>query len=591
VSSIGIDFGTTNSVVAVHGPEGPDLLPIDIPPPGWTNLGFEKVLPSVLGVGVDLQATFGWTAKRQAQDKLEAVKRLFASEDSVRIGGVEYSVEMAAALLFARLKQGAADAGAPLDRAVVTIPANSRGLARFRTKLCAGLAGIDVTALINEPTAAAMAHSISAGEDQSILVFDWGGGTLDVTVLDTVAGVFIERASKGIQRSGGLDLDNLLAAAVLQEVPGHEGWSQAERGVFRLEVERAKILLSSQTEVNIELPRDGGFLEIRRDVLERAIRGKVEETRGPIDQCLRDLGITADALDHVVLVGGSSKIPAVRQFVCEVLGKEPAEGADAMTAVAEGAAVAAAILAGELDADFFVATEHALGTVSADERGVSEFSVLIDRNYKLPAKAQGSYRPLHAGQKSVMVSVIEGDPKAPLEHPDNVILKEWDVAVDPARPHEESGFTILYEYDVDGILHVTVSDDKTGETMLQDDLSFGVSRDKASLVDLARSVNATMAGGTLGAGTPGGGTLGGTEGAGANGTATGEAAGATELDAESQAVLGRVRAKIIPFVEEHEVHRLEEMCLALEQAVVGAVADTCRAALETEARKYAYLLF
>jgi molecular chaperone DnaK len=572
VTCIGIDFGTTNSVVAVYGRDGGDLLPIDEPPARWANLGFDKVLPSVVGVGADQEATFGWRAKEQAVNKLEAVKRLFATEDNVRIGGADYSVEMAAALLFARLKQGAEAAGAPLDRAVVTIPANSRGLARFRTKLCAGLAGIDVTALINEPTAAAMAHSISAGEDQSILVFDWGGGTLDVTVLETVAGVFIERASKGIQRSGGLDLDNLFAAAVLKEISGNEGWSEADRGYFRLEIERAKVLLSTQEHANIELPR-GGIFEVGRDVLERAIRGKIEETRGPIDQCLRDLGIGAGELGHIVLVGGSSKIPAVRQFVSEVLGKEPAVGADPMTAVAEGAAVAAAILAGELDADFFVATEHALGTISYSDREVPEFSVLIDRNYKLPAKAESSYCPLHDGQKSVKVEVIEGDPTARLDDPDNVILKEWEIEVDPTRPHREAGFTMCYEYDVDGILHVTITDDKTGETLLHDDLSFGVSRDKASLVDLAKSVSATMAGQALGEGT--------------DSVAT---TAAPALDPGSQTVIERVRAKIIPFIEDVEVNRLEAMCRELEQAV-GLEADTCRSALETAARKYAYLLF
>jgi molecular chaperone DnaK len=570
VSSIGIDFGTTNSVVAVHSHDETDLLPIDVPPPHWVNLGFDKVLPSVVGVGADQEATFGWAAKQQAVDKLEAVKRLFATEDSVRIGGAEYSVEMAAALLFARLKQGAEEAGAPLDRAVVTIPANSRGLARFRTKLCAGLAGIDVTALINEPTAAAMAHSISAGEDQSVLVFDWGGGTLDVTVLETVAGVFIERASKGIQRSGGLDLDNLFAGAILKEIPDHRDWTDGERGYFRLEVERAKILLSSQEQTNIELPR-GGTLGVDRELLERAISGKIEETRGPIDQCLRDLGISAGSLGHIVLVGGSSKIPAVRQFVSEVLGKEPAVGADPMTAVAEGAAVAAAILAGELDADFFVATEHALGTISHDEREVPEFSVLIDRNYKLPAKAEGHYCPLHDGQKVVKVEVIEGDPTAPLDDPDNVILKEWEIAVDAMRPHHEAGFTIRYEYDVDGILHVSITDDKTGETLLRDDLSFGVSRDKASLVDLAKTVGATMAGQALGSGS----------------TST-AVSSATATDAASQTVIERVRTKILPFIDDDEVSRLEAMCRDLEHAV-GPDADACRSALETEARKYAYL--
>jgi molecular chaperone DnaK len=571
MNSIGIDFGTTNSVVAVYGSGGTDVLPIDHPPAGWEGLGFDKVLPSVLGIGVDQAATFGWGAKAQRINKLEAVKRLFASEDSVRIGDAEYSVEMAAALLFARLKHGAADAGLPLDRAVVTIPANSRGLARFRTRLCAGLAGIDVAALINEPTAAAMAHSIAAGQDQNILVFDWGGGTLDVTVLETVGGVFIERASKGIQRSGGLDLDNLFAAAALQQVPGHERWDEDARGLFRLRIERAKILLSTTEETSFELP-GGGILSVDRALLKSAIQGKIEETRGPIDQCLRDLRISAGDIDHLVLVGGSSKIPAVRQFVSEVLGREPARGADPMTAVAEGAAIAAAILADDLDADFFVATEHALGTISNDDLDVPEFSVLIGRNHKLPARAQGGYRPAREGQERVLVRVIEGDPTVALDAPDNVILKEWDVEVDPTRPRSESGFTITYEYDVDGILHVMVTDDKTGDIMLRDDLSFGVSRDKAGLVELANAVRTTMSTGSLGA----------------QAMPTTASPGTLTADPASLAVLERVRSKIIPFIDDEEVQRLEAMCRDLENAA-GADADACRTALETEARKYAYL--
>lgn len=572
MSVVGIDFGTTNSVVAAFGAGAADVLAIDQDVPvEWARLGFDKVLPSVLGVGVDQQATFGWNAKTQTTSKLEAVKRLFATEDSVRIGDAEYSVEMAAALLFARLKQGAESAGAHVDRAVVTVPANSRGLARFRTKLCAGLAGVDVAALINEPTAAAMAHSLSAGEDQNILVFDWGGGTLDVTVLETVGGVFIERASKGIQRSGGIDLDNLLAAAVLPQIDGHDRWNEAQRAIFRLEIEKAKVLLSMQDTATIALP-DGRLHQVARATFERAIGPKIEETRGPIDQCLRDLGIEAGAIDHVVLVGGSSKIPAVRAFVSDLLGRDPAEGVDPMTAVAEGAAVAAAILAGDLDADFFVATEHALGTISVDDGGRAEFSVLIGRNHKLPARAHGSYRPLVQGQRSVNVEVIEGDPGVALDHGDNVILKEWDVAIDPDRPLDQSGFTITYEYDVDGILHVTVTDDLTGETMLRDDLSFGVSRDKAGLVDLARSVQETMSSGTLGGGAG----------------ASGPAATTVAADPAAAAVLERVRTKILPFVDDDEVRRLEAMCADLEQAT-AADAEACRTALEAEARKYAYL--
>lgn len=574
MNPVGIDFGTTNSVVAVYGGDTVDVLSIDSPPGQWRDLGFDRVLPSVLGVGAGEEATFGWRAKQQATGKLEAVKRLFATEDMVTIGGTEYSVEMAAALLFARLRAGAENTGASLDRAVVTIPANSRGLARFRTKLCAGLAGIEVTALINEPTAAAMAHSLSADDDQNILVFDWGGGTLDVTVLETIAGVFIERASKGIQRSGGIDLDELFAAAVLARVPGHESWSVAEQATFRLDLERAKILLSTLDETSVQLPR-GGYLPVDRSLLESAIRHRVEESRGPIDQCLADLRMAPSDIDHVVLVGGTSKIPAVRAFVSDILGRDPATGADPMTAVAEGAAVAAAILAGQLDNDFFVATEHALGTIAVDDRGVEQFSVLIGRNHKLPARATGSYRPAVQGQESVRVRVIEGDPTAPLDHPDNVVLKEWEVGVDPTRPLETSGFEIVYEYDVDGILHVAVEDGLTGREMLRDDLSFGVSRDRSSLVDLARTVSTTMATGRLADGP------GGPSSARSNG-------GASARGPAVDALLQRVRSRIVPFVDDEEAQRLEAMCADLEHAT-GDDVDECRLALERESRKYAYL--
>lgn len=570
MSAIGIDFGTTNSVVAVHAGGTTDVLPIDSPPLEWANLGFDRVLPSVLGHSTDGDATFGWEAKYQGENRLEAVKRLFATEDTVRIGNADYSVELAASLLFARLRKGSQDAGVDFDRAVVTIPANSRGLARFRTKLCAGLAGIDVAALLNEPTAAAMAHSINAKEDQNILVFDWGGGTLDVTVLETVAGVFIERASKGIQRSGGLDLDNLFAAAVLPRFAGSDRWDGAQRADFRRRIEYAKVQLSTQRETAINLA--GGETEsVTRQELEDAIALKIQETRQPIDQCLKDLGIDAKGIDQVVLVGGSCKIPAVRAFVSEVLGQAPVEGTDPMTAVAEGAAAASAILSGELDADFFVATEHALGTISVDERGILGFSELIGRNHNLPAKAQGGYRPANAKQKQVTVRVIEGDPAEPIDHPDNVVLKEWDVDLIEGRSQDDSAFTMTYEYDVDGILHVTVTDDQTGEVMLKDDLSFGISRDKGQLVELAKSVRETMDGGKL---RPGEGVA---------------APVSTALDQLAVELLTRVRSKIIPFVDDEEGQRLEAVCIDLENADGGAV-DSCKHVLEAEARKYAYLL-
>lgn len=571
MNPVGIDFGTTNSVVATFGDGKVSVLPIAEPPPKWAGLGFEQVFPSVLGVAGD-RATVGWKAKQQDTGKLEAVKRLFASVDEVDIGGTTYSVELAAAALFAALRVGASSAGLSFNRAVVTIPANSRGLARFRTKLCAGLAGIEVSALINEPTAAAMAHSLTARNDQNILVFDWGGGTLDVTVLQTIDGVFIERASKGIQRSGGIDLDNLFAAEVSKRVPSNDEWSPSERALFRLEIERAKILLSSQPETSIALPR-GGILDVTRAELERAVGGKVRETREPIDQCLNDLNMPPSGIDHLVLVGGSSIMPLAREFVAEVIGREPVAGVDPMTAVAQGAAVAAAILSDQLDSDFFVSTEHALGTIALNEYAVASFSVLIPRNHNLPAKAKGSYVPARQGQEEIMVRVIEGDPSKSLDHSDNVLLKEWVVPVDASRPQAEAGFDILYDYDVDGILHVTVTDQKTGQEMLRDDVSFGVSKDKAALVQTAKDLRELIRTGKMPQG--------------AEGRAMSDGQNAA-VDPVSRAVLERVRRKIVPFVDDAEAARLEAMCRDLEHADAAA-AERCRLTLENECRQYAYL--
>lgn len=569
---VGIDFGTTNSVVAAFSGGAAQALDIDDAPPAWRELGFDRVFPSVLGVVDGTRMTFGWAAKQQRGDKLEAVKRLFASEESVKVGGQQISVELAAAALFGRLRAGAEGRGATITRAVITIPANSRGLARSRTKICAGLAGIEVAALINEPTAAAMAHSISARDDQTILVFDWGGGTLDVTVLETIAGVFMERASKGIQRSGGIDLDNLLARSLLPRVDRQAGWTAGQRALFRLEVELAKVRLSNADETNIQLPTSG-YLTVTRADLENAIAEKVAETRDPIEQCMRDLRISPSAIDHVVMVGGSSKIPAVRRLVAELLGREPSSGVDPMTAVAEGAAIAAAILAGQLDSDFFVGTEHALGTmVMNDERRLA-FSTLIPRNHSLPAKATRSYSPANEGQGSVLVRVIEGDPDVDLEHPDNVVLKEWEVPIDETRPQAEAGFDIVYSYDVDGILHVSVIDQKTGMELLKDDVTFGPAGDKAGLVRTAAELRKVLETGLL-------------EGQDVSDQTT--VTRTVRTDPESAAVVARVRTKIIPFVDDAEAKRLEALCLDTENAPAD-VAPTCRAALEASARQYAYL--
>ncbi|MCT2588271.1 Hsp70 family protein [Actinophytocola gossypii] len=566
MNPFGIDFGTTNSVLAQWNGTEAEVLTIDEPPAEWAELGFDRVLPSVIGIDHGRQVSFGWGAKHGAAPTLGAVKRLFATENTVDIGGHQVSVEEAAALLFAHLRT--ASPGVSVDRSVVTIPANSRGLARFRTKVCAGLAGIEVRALVNEPTAAAMAYSVDATQDQNVLVFDWGGGTLDVTVLETIEGVFIERASKGIPRSGGIDLDEAFAAAIIAHLPSRPSWSGTEQAQFRLEVERAKILLSTQDETNLRLP-DGRYFPVARELFLKAIDDRLEEVRQPIEQCLADLSIGPNGIDQLVMVGGSSKIPAARQLVSDLLRREPATGCDPMTAVAQGAAIASAILAGQLDKDFFVATEHALGTIVVDDGHRQRFSELIPRNHQLPAKATDGYLPAQPGQRDVRVQVIEGDPTKPVDHEDNVVLKEWVVPVDPTRSQQDAAFTITYEYNVEGILYITVVDQLTGRQMLHDDVSFGVTKDRTQLVEVARRVRTTMETRTVD-GTPA------------------RSVTVAVADPEVVALVARARTKVVPFVDDTEAARLESICVDLENAPGSALAE-CRDALDAALRQYSYL--
>lgn len=575
MTSLGIDFGTTNSVVAVRTSSGTEAIRIDEPPMDWANLNFDLVMPTVMAVDDAGQMLFGWAAKLYSGDKLEAVKRLFKEEESAPLGGQTISVEEAATLFFSRLKANAAAAGIDAASAVVTIPANSRGQARFRTKLCAGMAGLEVGALINEPTAAAMAFSARQPDCERLMVVDWGGGTLDVTILESAHGVFIEQASKGIQALGGLDFDTRLAQLILRKAGGGEGWSVGQKAQFRLAVERAKILLSTQDFTVVPLP-DGRTVEISRSEFNNECMTLVERVRQPIEQCISDLGGHVD-LDAVVLVGGTCNIPAIRDFISEVTGVPAADGVNPMTAVAEGAAIAAAILSGDAaDNAFFVATEHALGTYALDDTRKQAFSTIIPRNRALPASATETYYPATEEQDSVFVEVVEGDPQFSPGHPDNVVLKSWSVDVNPDLPLADKAFDITYDYDVDGILHVTIKDKKTSRVMLEDDVSFGVSGDRKKLVAIAKRVDATVnQGATYDPVTAPG----------------GPAASSTShaLTPDELALVQKARTRVVPFLDEEDADEVREI---LERIESGSASDRKSAMddLRVVLQSYSYLL-
>jgi molecular chaperone DnaK (HSP70) len=435
-------------------------------------------------------------------------------------------------------------------------------VARFRTKVSAGLSGIEVLALINEPTAAAMAYGRHIADGDRVLVYDWGGGTLDVTILRSVGGVFMEEASKGIQRLGGIDLDAAFAAAMRAKVP-------AGSSLDPFDLERAKVVLSDQESVVVPL-LGGGTLEITRGEFEDAIRPLIVRTAEPINKCLADLG--APAVQHLVLVGGSSKIPVVQRYVREMLRLDPMSGVDPMTAVAEGAALAAGILNGEIDDfDFFVGTEHALGTVVHHE-GKPRFSTLIARNTKLPASATDSFAPVFDDQETVLIRVIEGDPDQAFDHEDNVVLKEWQVELPEKRPVAEAGFDIAFEYDVDGILNVRVKDHKTSSVFFDQQLAFGAATDKKSLVEIRRRIDSTA---TVGSG-------------GGEGSAV-TAPRSAGLSQESRASVRKAKEKVYPFVDDDVQRELD----ALIDALLAAPAPeetAAREALDRTIRQHAYLL-
>jgi molecular chaperone DnaK (HSP70) len=570
MTAVGIDFGTTNCVLAAYTGGKPEAQIIDTPPADWAGMGFDRVLPSVFALNAE-EPVFGWAAKR-SPDGLAAVKRMLATEETVGVGDKAVLVDEVVALMFAHMKRAAADQGLDVDQAVVTIPANSKGPARYRTKICAGLGGIDVLTLINEPTAAAMAFGLQATGEQTVLVYDFGGGTLDVTLLEAHDGTFFEQASKGIRKMGGLDLDKALGRKILETIPDHDSWSTAQRSAFWLAIERAKILLSDREETNVEIP-NGEYFRVTRKLFDDAIRPLVERTREPILQCLADHKMDPSAIDALVLVGGTSKVPAVRSFVSELLGREPTGKVDPMTAVGEGAAIAAAILTGQLESsDYFVSTEHAMGTVVVDSTARSlVFDDIIPRNHKIPARQSKTYYPVVDFQEQLEVVVMEGDPTKSLDHADNVVIWRGNLTIPEPRAMGEITLEFQYEYDVDGILWVTLKDVERDTVIPPLDrmpITFGVTKDGAALVKLAGRVSETMDSGVH--------------------AATPDAPSIESGDPEARELVNKARTKVMPFLDDSQAEALRVLVAAVESATDGELEDAKRS-LEAELRKYSYL--
>ncbi|BAL23822.1 molecular chaperone DnaK [Azoarcus sp. KH32C] len=468
---IGIDLGTSNSAAAVLRGGRPVL----IPSAEGVSLG-GKAFPSYVALTADGQMLIGEPARRQAAANPEgtttAFKRRMGMRDRVRLRDREFSPEQLSAFLLQKIKRDAeAFLGEPVAKAVVTVPAYFDDNQRSATKDAAGIAGLEVVRLVNEPTAASLAYGLDrVGQELRIAVIDLGGGTLDVTIMEFGKGVFEVRSTSGDTRLGGTDMNQAIFDALAQrflEQSGIDCRRDPKAAARLLEAaEIAKIELSNSITAHLSLPYIGVSgsepkhleMDLGRADLERLVRPTIERCRGPVEQALRDAGISAQQVDRIVFVGGPTRMPAVRAFFEEMFGRKAEMGVDPMECVASGAAIQAGVLTGEVQDIVLVdVTPLTLGVETLG--GVA--TALISRNTPVPVKKTETFTTAADLQTSVTVHVFQGERAMAA---DNVSLGEFNLDGIPPAPRGVPKIEVTFDIDASGILNVSAKDLATGRS-------------------------------------------------------------------------------------------------------------------------------
>ncbi|GGL15916.1 Hsp70 family protein [Planomonospora parontospora] len=471
----GIDFGTTNSVVAQWNGTEVEVLALDAEnlDSDWFYSSFENIFPSIAGQSALRSGLlYGWEAKLRSEHAIEACKRMLISEGGVQVGGRRFPATSVAAGVFSAMRDRARTQLTEIDSAVITVPANAKGGARYRTRAAAVAAGIQVKALLNEPTAAALAYTHYIQQNGTIMVFDWGGGTIDVTVLEHRDGFFHEKASRGITQLGGLEIDERLRELIIRKNGRIPDFSLADERRFALAIERTKIRLSTEDAVFLDVP-NGRHIQVTRDEFESVIGDLIERSLQPVRMCLNDLGIDPIEIDDILMIGGTSQMPCVRRAVERVMDDETVNPGlcEPMTAVARGAALASAIFNREIDGMLRVSSMYALGTSTTDkESGKKVFSTIIPERSPLPIIREKSYTPIDDYRQRLSIPVWEADPNTPLDDEENFQLTTLRLEYPEPLPREEAEFLLKYTYTDDGLLRVKATLAKTGEVVLDQEV-------------------------------------------------------------------------------------------------------------------------